>query len=328
MVVGPHPEGYAGHWVTRGADGARHRFTDVLAPYKHDSQRPRTSARQWLDVVAHARAGVAAARREGAGIVTLFPQLAVAVGLLARGSLPHVAWSFNVGRAPGAAMGAVAGFALRRGGPVVVHARREAATYAAAFRLPESRFRFVPFSVPRADPTLEEDDAEPFVLAMGSANRDYAGLFQAARGLPLRVMVVAGAHAVAGLDVPPNVVVRAGLSFAECRELTQRARLSVVPLREGFGASGQVTVIEAMVMGRPVVATRTLGTEDYVRDGDTGALVPPGDVAALRDALMQLWEDAAMRARLAAAARAQALAEFTHEAAAAKLLDLCDEAAL
>jgi glycosyltransferase involved in cell wall biosynthesis len=42
-----------------------------------------------------------------------------------------------------------------------------------------------------------------------------------------------------------------------------------------------VALIEALAAGRPVVATRVGGTPDLLGDGRRGALVPPGDAAAL-----------------------------------------------
>jgi glycosyltransferase involved in cell wall biosynthesis len=47
-------------------------------------------------------------------------------------------------------------------------------------------------------------------------------------------------------------------------------------------------LLEAMAMSLPVVATRISGSEDVVVDGETGLLVPPGDVAALAQALSEL----------------------------------------
>lgn len=60
--------------------------------------------------------------------------------------------------------------------------------------------------------------------------------------------------------------------------------LLVLPsLSEGFG----VALIEAMACGKPVVATRCGGPDDIVRP-DTGILVPPGDEAALAEALREI----------------------------------------
>ena len=57
--------------------------------------------------------------------------------------------------------------------------------------------------------------------------------------------------------------------------------------REGFG----VACAEAMAAGRPVVAGAVGGLLDLVVDGETGLLVAPGDVAALRAALERLLGD-------------------------------------
>ena len=67
-----------------------------------------------------------------------------------------------------------------------------------------------------------------------------------------------------------------------CSGLYERASVVVCPSqREGFG----VVCAEAMAHGRPVVASAVGGLRDLVVDSETGLLVPPGDVAALRAAL-------------------------------------------
>ncbi|CAN5803118.1 GT4 family glycosyltransferase PelF [soil metagenome] len=74
---------------------------------------------------------------------------------------------------------------------------------------------------------------------------------------------------------------------------------------EGF----PYTVIEAMMCGKPVVATRVGGVGEAV--GDTGALVPVQNPAALGDALTALLVNPTLRATLGERARARALEHFT-----------------
>lgn len=85
--------------------------------------------------------------------------------------------------------------------------------------------------------------------------------------------------------------------------------LYIAPQRwEGFG----VTPIEAMACGVPVIATRVGAFEELVVEGETGALIPPGDVEAMSAAVaahLALGEDA--RASMQSAARAHAVAEFS-----------------
>jgi glycosyltransferase involved in cell wall biosynthesis len=71
-----------------------------------------------------------------------------------------------------------------------------------------------------------------------------------------------------------------------------------------------LSVIEAMAAGLPVVASDVGGLRELVRDGATGTLVPPGDPAALADALRLLLADRELRRRLGTAGRERAKALF------------------
>src|SRR5581483_8558189 len=62
---------------------------------------------------------------------------------------------------------------------------------------------------------------------------------------------------------------------------------------EPFG----LVMAEAMVQERPVVAFDHGGAAEIVADGETGRLVPPGDVRALAAAMIELLRDPASRAR-------------------------------
>jgi glycosyltransferase involved in cell wall biosynthesis len=62
-------------------------------------------------------------------------------------------------------------------------------------------------------------------------------------------------------------------------------------------------VLESMAAGVPVVATRVGGTTEAVQDGQNGLLVPPGDPAALADAVCRLLDAPALASRLGQAGR-------------------------
>jgi len=72
-------------------------------------------------------------------------------------------------------------------------------------------------------------------------------------------------------------------------------------------------VLEAMAAGLPVVATNVGGTPELVVEGETGYLVPPADPGAMAERLSRLLDDAGLRRRMGAAARARVAAEFTVE---------------
>jgi glycosyltransferase involved in cell wall biosynthesis len=160
-----------------------------------------------------------------------------------------------------------------------------------------SETRVIPSGVDIPAETGEEA-TPPEVLYAGrlSSEKGVLELVQAATGMKL---VVAG-------DGPLRDRVPGALGFVPHHELGAyygRAAVVACPShREGFG----VACAEAMAHGRPVVASAVGGLLDLVEDGETGLLVPPGDVDRLRAALQHLLDDAGLRRRLGSAARARA----------------------
>jgi glycosyltransferase involved in cell wall biosynthesis len=164
--------------------------------------------------------------------------------------------------------------------------------------------RVVPSGVEIPAETAQEAEP-PEVLFAGrlSAEKGILDLVEAARKMNL---VVAG-------DGPLRERVPGALGFVphhELLELYGRAAVVACPSRrEGFG----VACAEAMAHGRPVVASAVGGLLDLVVPEETGLLVPPGDVVALRRALERLLGDAGLRRRLGAAARERAAEQLSWE---------------
>jgi glycosyltransferase involved in cell wall biosynthesis len=74
-----------------------------------------------------------------------------------------------------------------------------------------------------------------------------------------------------------------------------------------------MSVLEAMALARPVVATDVGGTRDQVADGETGYLVPAGDGAGITRALLTLAADRTHAKRMGAAGRLRQREHFTGE---------------
>jgi glycosyltransferase involved in cell wall biosynthesis len=76
---------------------------------------------------------------------------------------------------------------------------------------------------------------------------------------------------------------------------------------EPFG----LALVEAMALGRPVIATRAGGPIEIVVEDESGLLVPPGDAAALGSVLIRLLREPGLAAKLSSGARARFEAHFT-----------------
>jgi glycosyltransferase involved in cell wall biosynthesis len=162
-----------------------------------------------------------------------------------------------------------------------------------------------------------EPEEPPHVLYVGrlSEEKGVRELAEASKGLPL---VVVG-------DGPLRALLPSTVGFVPHDELGpyyERAAVVCVPSRrEGYG----FTAREAMAHGRALVTTAVDGIADAVEDGVTAVVVPARSPSALRAALVALLEDAPRRARLGAAGREKARAEYSFEAAAGATVELYRE---
>jgi phosphatidylinositol alpha-1,6-mannosyltransferase len=92
---------------------------------------------------------------------------------------------------------------------------------------------------------------------------------------------------------------------------------------EGFG----LVFSEAHAYGKPVVAGRSGGVVDAVLDGETGFVVPPRDVEALANAIIEILRDSKKAARMGEAGRARVQSELNWKEFTRRLMDAVDERA-
>jgi glycosyltransferase involved in cell wall biosynthesis len=127
--------------------------------------------------------------------------------------------------------------------------------------------------------------------------------FVAAQGLGGRVQLLGSRKDVPDVLNALDVVVHA----------------SVTP--EPFGR----ILIEAMSLGKPLIASGAGGVLEIVEDGRSGLLVPPGDASAMAAALRRLLADPALRASIGAAGRTRAHDHFSVEHFAHAMQDVYDQ---
>jgi glycosyltransferase involved in cell wall biosynthesis len=188
------------------------------------------------------------------------------------------------------------------------------------FRVSSAKLRFVPLNTTIAEPR-PSDRNEGYILAAGRSLRDYRTLLDAAPRIHTPIRVVCGQRDLAGSPLPANVSLVREAARNEYLRLLEGATIVVVPLLPAERATGQVVVLEALSLGKPVVATRAAGTVDYVRDGENGLLVGPQDATALADAVNRLLGDPARAAAMGRAGFEDAAARFSIETHARLKLD-------
>jgi len=102
-----------------------------------------------------------------------------------------------------------------------------------------------------------------------------------------------------------------------------RTEVLIMPSRniegdfEGFG----IVYLEANISGKPVIAGDSGGVRDAVIDGHNGILVDPEDINSVKEAIIRLAGDAALRKKLGVQGRDRARREFSWEKQTAKLVN-------
>jgi glycosyltransferase involved in cell wall biosynthesis len=216
---------------------------------------------------------------------------------------------------------------LARGAHVVI-----ATSMAVANAVPGSATLVYPgVDVPDAIAPVREASAAIGTVARFEPVKGLTSLLEAAGALRLRHPELRIELAGSGTCEPRlrSVAARLGLaesvSFLGWREdvasVHRRWQIFVQPsMHEGFG----LAALEAMASGLPVVASATGGLPELVEDGDTGFLVPVGDVDTLADRLGRLLEDEALRLRMGEAGRRRARDHFSVKAMGAKMAHVYD----
>lgn len=175
--------------------------------------------------------------------------------------------------------------------------------YAREFRLPPSRFHYVPLALVRYPTHLpsRSEQALATVFASGRNACDWPTLFSASRGASWRLTVVCSAKdlpLVNELNSDGAATVLSEIPLAEHNRLLSQATVFALALREQFGSGGQVRIAQAIEFGVPVVATSVMAMRGYLEPDVTGIAVPPADSVALRDALDRLIENPQLRDQL------------------------------
>lgn len=166
---------------------------------------------------------------------------------------------------------------------------------------------FVPDSVgvvsDQPHPLLAQLPPGDFLLFVGAFGR-YKGLdvllraYAEMRGAP--PLVIIGYHTpeypIRTTTFPPGALVLRDWPHEAVMQAWQRSMLGIVP--STWSEPCPTVAMEAMAVGKPLVASRIGGLTDLVLDGETGLLVPPGDAEALRLAIQRLLDDPALRARM------------------------------
>jgi len=223
--------------------------------------------------------------------------------------------------------GAAARLTLPHAAAIFTHTRTMAGILTSEWGVPPDRVTVVPFGIDADFYAVQPQPEVPGVVVSAGEDvlRDHGLLINAVSKLNaidprVRLELATGMN----VELPPSLgqVFHERL-YGKMRDLYQRASVVAVAVHPSAArASGSTVVLEGMASGRPVVATANPALAEFMIDGVTGILVPPGDVNAMTAAIGELLADPARAAEMGRAGAQYVRERFTSDVMARDLAEL------
>ncbi len=182
---------------------------------------------------------------------------------------------------------------------VICHSTLEVERYSQLFSKANTKFVYIPYGLhidKRKDYLTDNLDHKLkkniYILTAGRSGRDYQSLFEAVSTLGVQLRVVCDSeNALSHLSIPSNVNILRNCYEEDYIMQIKNAAMVVIPLEASDISAGQMVLIQALALAKPVIITRTPTVEQYVSDGIDAILVNKGDSKELRKAIADILED-------------------------------------
>jgi len=194
----------------------------------------------------------------------------------------------------------------------ICHSSEELKHYPKIFPRCKNKIFFVPYgkSYKTKNKNIPVSVEIPYFFSGGTSNRDYSTLIAAATKIKYNFVVACTPKDIAGMDIPDNVRVFFD-AYDEKFDLLINSSCAVILTLENTDiSSGQLVFLEAIEIGKPIVATRAAGILDYV-DETCAFLVDSKNVEELQRVLEFIIKNPEEAKAIAAKAKKRYLERFT-----------------
>lgn len=164
----------------------------------------------------------------------------------------------------------------------------ECENYSRLFSLPKDKFNYVQWGL--ADFAQEyETKKGKYIFSAGRSNRDWQFVFEALGNSKYSGKMICSEENYAGKY--SNLEVLSNISDEDYYRILSQAYCVVISIKDCSISAGQITLIQAMQFGKPVILTQSDGlTNDYVENGENGLIVDKNKESLLA-AIDRLYSD-------------------------------------
>jgi len=188
----------------------------------------------------------------------------------------------------------------------------EEAIYNRIFGIRPDRIIFLPLEPP--SPYCQEvvQSRSDYIFSYGNSDRDYDTLIKAVADRNIHTVILSQQYR-SGKALPKNVsLIRNRISDKEMHQWIAGSRMVIIPLTDYRISAGQLSLLQSMSMGRPVVVTRNMATREYAVHLETAMFYDAGNSQELADHIQYLWNHEDISEEIGKQAR-QICSKFTDQ---------------
>lgn len=173
---------------------------------------------------------------------------------------------------------------------IICHSRDEANYYKNLFHLNRGKIKFVPYGIEIPEVNFQKKEEETYIASAGKSNRDYELLKTAMNGTEVKMKIYCSRDYKTFVEDTKNSNLKVYIDtpLKQFLEGLHNALFVIIPLKHPEFSSGQLVLLQAMALGKAVIATDCWGTRDYIEDMENGILVAPGEALQLREKILYL----------------------------------------
>lgn len=162
---------------------------------------------------------------------------------------------------------------------IICFSSTEPQYYAETFNMPLAKFAYVPLGMARINGvnTVKGN----YVFSTGRSNRDYDFLIEALSETDIKVRIACGGYEYNGESDTKNIEVLQNCYGKNMLEELAHSFCVAIPLKDTHISSGQLVILQAMQLGKPVIVTENDTAKDYIENGQTGYIIKKNKEALL-----------------------------------------------
>jgi len=154
---------------------------------------------------------------------------------------------------------------------IIVYSSKEVDYYSHIFESSASKFVSIPLGIEQIKGTVTNNfDEGSFILSVGRSNRDYPFLIEALKESEFKVKILS--------DKPfkttsENIEIYNDVCGEDMFAIMRKCFCVVIPLDNPNISAGQLVILQAMQLGKPVIVTESNGIADYIKNNYNGFII-------------------------------------------------------